>query len=437
MIGKQSTRQLYESLGPAQFARNVRYLLGASDPKGKRYRDTKTGVQKREKPRDSKGAVMEAIDPYSFSLKDLAEATLGENWQAKMQSPRWTLATMLQEEESLLEDTGAGGVMASQFADINAFTAVVSGLLEISVMDGWENPEFIMDQVMPDVQSRMFDGRKVIGTTRLGDVAAPRYPGEPTKRAGFSERWITQPRTVENALACEVYQETVYLDLTGEVLEQANAVGDWIRWRKEMRQIDCFLGVTNTYQYNGVAHNTYIANGYFNNTLSNELFFWEQIQNAEILFRDMTDPATGLRVRITPDSMYVNQEKYYTAEAVLGATDVELRGAPGDATNRQDVRRSKNPVANKYKLFTSPLVYQRMTDASGLNLSTTNAGKYWYLWDSKKPPFKYASNWPLRVQQAAPNQVDLIDRGIVLFVKADERGTPMVYEPRRIVQNTN
>lgn len=436
MIGKQSTRQLFESMGAAAFAKNVRHLLGASDINGRRYRDPNTGVQKRRKPRDSKGAEMAALDPNSFSLRDLAEAILGENWAAKMKSPRWVLAVALQEEESLMEDTGAGGVAASSFADINAFTAVVSGLLEISVMDGWENPEFIMDQIMPDVPTRMYDGRKVIGTTRLGDVAAPRYPGEATKRAGFSERWITQPRTVENALACEVYQETVYLDLTGEVLEQANAVGDWVRWRKEMRQIDCFLGVTNTYSYNGTSYNTYIQNGFFNNQITgNELLFWEQVQTVELAFRDMFDPATGLRVRIIPDSMYVNQEKLYTAQATLGATELEYRGAPGSTSANQDIRRFQNVLRN-YKLFTSPLVYQRMTDASGLNLSTTNAGKYWYVWDSKKPPFKYASNYPLRIQQAAPNQVDLIDRGIVLFVKADERGVPMVYEPRRIVNST-
>lgn len=437
MIGKQSTRQLYESLGPAAFAKQVRYLLGASDANGRRYRDSASGIQKRQKPRDSKGGEMNALDPRSFSLRDLAEATLGENWEAKMRSPRWSMAVALQEEEALLEDNGAGGVTASQFADINAFTAVVSGLLEISVMDGWENPEFIMDQVMPDVQTRMFDGRKVIGTTRLGDVAEPRYPGNPTKRAGFSERWITQPRTVENALACEVFQETVYLDLTGEVLEQANAVGDWIRWRKEMRCIDCFIGVTNTYSYNGTSYNTYLSNGTWNNALTgNELLFWEQVQTVELAFRDMLDPATNLRVRIVPDSMFVNQEKLYTAQAILGATELEYRGIPGSTSAYQDIRKFQNVLRN-YKLYTSPLVYQRMTDASGLNLSSTNAGKYWYVWDSKKPPFKYASNWPLRVQQAAPNQVDLIDRGVVLYVKADERGVPMVYEPRRIVQSTS
>jgi hypothetical protein len=383
---------------------------------------------------------MGCLDPYSFSLRDLAEATLGpqQRGESLMRSPVWgqVLAhqrQMQEERRPIMEDTGAGAVPPSSFADINAFTAVVAGLLEIEVIKGWEYPDFIMDDIMPDRGTRMFDGRKVIGAGEIGDVAEPRYPGNPTKRAGFGERWIVQPRTVELALACEVLQETVYLDLTGEVLERANNVGYWVHRRKEMLCIDHFLAVVNNYIYNGVAYNTYISAGYFNNVLpNNELFFWEQVQSAEILFRDMIDPATGSRVKITPDSILVNQDKLYTAQAVIGATELEYRGPPGSTTVNQDVRKFKNVLGN-YKIYTSPLVYQRMTDPSGLNLAASVAGARWYVWDSRSPPFHFCSNWPLRIQHAAPNQVDLIDRGVVLFVKADLRGIPMTYEPRRIV----
>jgi hypothetical protein len=248
---------------------------------------------------------------------------------------------------------------------------------------------------------------------------------------------------VELALACEVLQETVYLDLTGEVLERANNVGYWVHRRKEMLCIDHFLGIINNYIYNGVAYNTFINAGYFNNIRpSNALVFWEQIQAAEILFRDMIDPATGSRVKITPDTLVVNQDVLYTAEAIVRATELEFRG-PGGMTSPatggpppvgQDVRRFGNVLRN-YKIFTSPLIYQRMTDPTGLNLDAAHAGARWYIFDSRNPPFHWCSNWPLRIQQAAPNQVDLIDRGIVLFVKADLRGIPMTYEPRRIVVN--
>jgi hypothetical protein len=293
----------------------------------------------------------------------------------------------------------------------------------------------------PVETTRMFDGRKVLGTARIGDVGEVRMPGMPTKRAGFGERWITQPRTQENAMSCEVTQEAVYLDLTGEVLDHANAVGEWIAWRKEIRVIDAFIGVTNTYSYKGSSFNTYLsASTWDNDIASNELVDWVNLEKILLKFRDMKDPETGLRVQIVPNRILVNQEKLFTARGILGATQVSRRDTPGDLTGTTntgplEIRFAPNPVAGLFmEPLTSPLVYQRMTESTGLNLSASNAGKYYFVWEYGKP-LKYAQNWPLRVQQAAPNQLDMIDRGIVLFVKADERGIPMWYEPRRIVRS--
>ena len=86
------------------------------------------------------------------------------------------------EGRSILE-AGVGAVQPSAFANINAFTAVVAGLLEISIMEGFQLPEFIADQLMPPDNTKMFAGRKVIGTTRLGNKAEERQPGMPTARA--------------------------------------------------------------------------------------------------------------------------------------------------------------------------------------------------------------------------------------------------------------
>jgi hypothetical protein len=434
MIGKSSTRQMYASLGPARFARQVRHLLGVSDQKGQRYTDRLTESHVLRDPMDSKGAAMgPRLRPTDFSLRDLAECIVGDDWSQKMRPDIMQQASLMEQARPLVE-AGTGAVMPSAFADINAFTAVVAGLLEVSVMEGWQNPEFIADQLMPTENTRMFEGRKVIGTTRIGDLAEPRLPGNPTKRAQFGERWITQARTVENALSCEVTQEAVYLDLTGEVLEQANSVGDWIGWRKELRTIDAFIGVTNTYVYSGTGYNSYLTSGYFTNSLTgNELLHWTNIQTIELLFRDMLDPATNTRVRIQPNRILVNQEKWYTLMAILKATSVEYRDIPGSTSAAQQIRHFENPLKG-YTALTSPLVYQRCTDASGLNLSASNAGKIMWVWEAGKFA-KYAQNWPQRVQQAAPNQADMIDRGVVLFVKADERGIPMIYEPRRSVQS--
>ncbi|MBY0523441.1 MAG: hypothetical protein K2R98_08575 [Gemmataceae bacterium] len=446
MIAKQSTRQLYESLGPTGFVRKIYHALGLANEQGKRNRNA-VGNPEIRAPKGDKNLL---LSPREFSLKDLAEAVIGEDWSSKF-TPDVLQRIALQEEQRPILEAGTNAVTATAFANINAFTSVVTGLLEISVMEGWQNPEFIADQLMPSENTRMFQGRKVIGTTRLGDVGEQRTPGMPTKRAGFGERWIQQPSTVENALSCEVTQEAVYLDLTGEVLDHANSVGEWIGYRKEIRCIDAFIGAVNTYSYKGTSFNTYISAGYFDNFISagNELVDHTNIELVLIKFRDMLDVETGTRVQITPNRMLVNQEKLFTARAILGATETEWRGTnttyPGGGVPTasanvvpQGVRRFPNPVAGLFgQPLASPLVYQRMTDTAasgGLALSATAAGKAWFVWEYGKP-FKYAQNWPLRVQQAAPNQLDMIDRGIVLFVKADERGIPMVYEPRRIVQS--
>ncbi len=434
MIRKQSTRQLFESKGPGRFVREMYGYMGLDPNTLKPFRD-KFGNAELRSPKDSKGGAMDRLRPDEFSLRNLAESIIGDDWHTQLNPDAvQRIALMESLGHTPLLEASTGAVNATAFANINAFTAVVSGLLEVSIMEAWKSPQFIADQLMPPTDTRMFDGRKVIGTTRIGDQAEERLPGNPTKRVQFGERWIVQPRTVENALACEVTQEAVFLDLTGEVLEQANGVGEWLGYRKDLRCIDAFIGVTNTYNYKGNAYNTYLTSGFYTNSLTgNELVHWSNFQTAEIAFRDMTDPDTGTRVMIQPNTVLVNREKLYTAQSILNATNVQYRDAPGSTTNAQQIREFPNPI-RQYTILESPLVYQHCTDTDGLALSASNAGKLWFLFEKGKA-FKYATNWPLRTQQAAPNQVDMIDRGVVLYVKADERGVPMVYEPRRMLKN--
>jgi hypothetical protein len=156
-----------------------------------------------------------------------------------------------------------------------------------------------------------------------------------------------------------------------------------------------------------------------------------------IKFRDMKDPQTLTRVLIQPDFAIVNMGKWRTARAVFGdlATGVQYRDIPGSTANPQLIRESAPAYKGLLNILTSPLVFQRCTDADGLGLSAANAEKYW--WVGQSGCIKYAQNWPLRVQQAVPNTVEMIDRGIVLYSKADERGIPFWYEPRKVVRSKN
>lgn len=432
MITKAGCRNLFESVGsdPGRFAVRFNNLLGVCDPSGRRHQDA-AGNYRLAPPAQG----VERIGTAEVSLRALAESLLGED-----AVERWLRPNLLRD---VLEDTGAGAIQASTFANINAFTAATAGLMDAMILEAYQNPDFIGDVLAPPEPSKQFEGRKTIGVSRIGDLAEERLPGMPTKRVQVGERWITQPRTVENALAAEVTQEAIFLDLTGGQLAEhsgATGVGEWLGYRKELRIIDSFIGVVNSYNYKGTNYNTYIAAGYYDNYISsgNELEHEDDVQNVMIKFRDMTDPETGTRVLISPNTVLVNREKTRTAEAIMGATaqSFELRdNETAGAGVKTQINVSNPYYKGKLRLLESPLVYERCNAASGLNLSASAAGKAWWVFESGSKTHVYVVNWPMRTQSAAPNQVDMIDRGVVMYTKADERGVPMWKDPRRSVQS--
>lgn len=448
MINRTGFRNLLENdcNGDARaFGRRVTHLLGLTDAKG-RFHTGPGGRRVLKNPTDSAGREIPRVSINDVSVRGLTESLLGESPNLKRVSGYLAQRDLIESSEyeswtrSLLEDNGAGAVMASSFANINAFTGVVSGLLEVSILEAYENPEFIGDQLAPVEPSKQFEGRKTIGVSRLGNVAEERLPGMPTKRVGAGERWITQPRTVEKALACEITQEALFLDLTGGQLADhcgAPGVGEWLGYARELDIIDAFIGVGTIYNYKGTSYATYIAAGYYDNYLSsgNELLHEDNVQAALIKFRDMTDPDTGTRILIRPNTVLVNREKIRTANAIFGPTaqSYQLRDAPGATTGTQQINVSDPAYKGQFRILESPLVYERCTASAGLNLSASNAGKAWWMFESGPKTMVWTQNWPLRTQTAAPNNLDMIDRGVVMYTKADLRGTVTWKDPRRSV----
>lgn len=426
MRGKIALRNLLESHGGDRAAcgSELLHYVGLTDRNGHRYRG-RNGQQELRDPADGAHRLRLA----DCSIRNLAEEFIGEDAVERWLNPNATRSLM---------EAGEGAIPPSVFTNINAFTGVTAGLMEVAILEGYQNPLFIGDMLMPTEPSRQFEGRKTVGVSRVGDIVEERIPGMPTARAKIGERWIQQPRTVENALAIEILQETVYLDLTGQVTSEANNLGEWVRYRKEIRQIDAFIGVTNNYNYKGSTYNTYLTTGnWINKKTSNELVTHENVKAAEILFRDMTDQETGTRILTNPNTVLVQREYLDRMTALLGAPNLQYQQTPelGATAIRRAVD-GPSVYAGKYQILESPLVFERINSATGLNETVAaTAAKYWWMFEKGKP-FVYVENWPLRVQPAAPGQLDMIDRGVVLYVKADERGTPMVKEPRAVVLST-
>lgn len=424
---------MYESSGtPAAFVGRMRHLMGLARLSGE------PNLDQAGNPRLLDPAGQPRLRPTEVSLRGLCEAICGEGAVERYFHPQVgavARASLMQESMYRpLAEAGEGAIGPSAFANINAFTGVVAGLLEVSVIEGFQAPEFIADRLFPAKQTRIFEGRKMRGISGAGDVAEERIPGMPTKRVQFGERYMTQPRTVENSLAVEVLQETIYLDDTGQVTEEANNLGQWLGYRRELRCINEFVGVTNTYNYNGSSYNSFLTSGVFvNDITANPITHYTAFKAAELKFRDMTDPNTGTRVLINPNAVLVNRGKLIETQALLSPlATVQVRDNVGAG---QVISQGPNVIANRnYQIMESPLVYERMTASDGLNWSASDADGAFFLFELGKG-HEYAQNWPLRVQQAAPGQLDMIDRGVVLYVKADERGIPWTTEPRRKVRS--
>jgi hypothetical protein len=365
---------------------------------------------------------------------------------------------------ALLEAAGVG-VDVSAFADVNAWTSVVGGLIEVKILEAFNNPEFVGDKLMKTVPTKL-NGQKIIGVSRLGDVGEMRKPGMPHRRAGVGERYVTTPETRENALAVDLFKETVFFDLTGQVMQHAGDVGEWLRYRKEIGQIDCVIGVTCQkastapqqetlvpFYYKGVQYDVYsttaqnqtnnVAIGYINQ-VSNDLVDWTSFQTAFTKMVRFTDPETKTRVRVRPNKLIVNPARIATARLILDAIQAERRTAPSSTqatTADLHILRANTNVVREFldeaiELIWSPLIEQRCTDTDGLALSQANTDIYWWLLQSDKA-FWYMQNWPMTVTQAPSNSYDMLDRGIAATWFCNERGTPAVISPWHTFRNTN
>ena len=440
-------RNLYESRvkegnGRWRFLTEMRQGLGLCDKDGNDNRDFAGNLKLSER----------SLRPEQFSLQELAESIIGPSWRSLFNPDsralgQYTQAASMMEntgyagdKRALLETTGFG-LDPSAFLNINTFTAIVGGLVEVKILEAFQNPALIADRLMP-VESTKLNGQKIIGVQNIGDRGRKRAPGETHTRAQFGERWIQTPETRENALAIDVLKETVFFDLTGQILQQAGNVGLELAYRKELEVIDTIIGVNNSFIYNGTGYNTYQTSRTLGvlNAHTNQLIDWTSLQSTVLLFSRMEDPHTGKRLLITPNTILVNPAKLATANLIVGANGTERRTAPGSSMSGTDILNistgSGNPYSGQFQVLSSPLFEQRALASDGLNLNQGNSDGLWFMMEAGKS-FKYMQNYPLTVQQAAPNQYEMLDRGIVASYFANERGIPSVWSPWHVVKNNN
>ena len=352
----------------------------------------------------------EALDkkhlrPADFSLRHLFEAFVDDGRElADSFSPRH----------------GGGVALLESAVDTSTFSNITGQVVYTAVMDAFESEAFVFSPLVQTIRTQ-FNGEKIPGISRLGDVAEAIAEGASYPQVGLHEDWIETPETTKRGFIVPVTKEAIFFDRTNILLQRAAEVGEFLGLNKEKRVIDSVIDENVTdhrYKWKGTSYATYQSSSPWDNvTASNSLVDWTSVDAAEQTLNNITDPNTGEPVLVTPTHLLVTPQNVNVARQIIHAT--EIRSGVGDPQEMT----TRNPI-DTYRIASSRLLAARMaTDTS------------WYLGNPHKA-FAYMQNWPVTVVQAPSNSEAEFTQDIVVRFKASERGAAATLEPRVITKST-
>lgn len=357
------------------------------------------------------------LRPDQFSIRDLFERCVPNGRElAESFNPRYSHT----QHSSRAWYEAAGAVMSSDFSNITG-QIVYSALMEPLTDEAFPFQKLIPAQPTP------FDGEKIAGIAKLGDVSEVVAEGKNYPRVGTSEDYIETPATTKRGLIVPVTKEAIFFDRTGRLLSECSQVGETLMLIKEKRAIDCLIDenrTTHRYKWRGVTFASYqAATPWINVKTSNALVDWTDIDLAEQVLNELTDPNTGEPVMVEATHIIVTKENEAAAMRIMNATATVLHSG-GYATSGNLVEtRGDNRWRNKYQVLSTRMLKTRAaTDTD------------WWLGAPARYA-KYMENWPITVTQAPPNSSEDFNADVVNQYKASERGEYAVVQPRVMVES--
>ena len=353
--------------------------------------------------------------PQEFSIQALWECFVPDGREAMMS---WS--TNSGGPRSGVQLTEAGdAVKTSDFSDITG------QILFTKMMESYQDPAFLHDKLTTTVPTQ-FNGEKIPGIARIGDVAESIGENEPYPIAGVTQDYVETPETTKRGFIVPVTKEAIFFDRTGDLMRKASEGGVWLGVNKEKRVLDVVLGLTDTYnrKSKGTVANYGDNSGnhdWDNLAASNALVDWTDVETALLLFDGLTDPNTGEPIMVTPTTLIVPTALLFTAKRIINAT--QLQHVDNQAAANTVRTAWANPV-NNYAIASNQYVKSR-----------TSSATTWFIGDFKKG-FEYRENWPITPVTAPPNAHEEFHRDIVHQTKVSERGVAVAVDPRMAVKCT-
>lgn len=359
-----------------------------------------------------------------FSIRDIAEALVpdGREWVRSM-DPRFDTPVL---------EAGDG-------VDVTAFANVTGQIFYNKLLDNYQVETQITDSLVNNIPTTL-DGEKIAGVDAITDDIAVVPPGMPIPNLGFGEEYIETPTAKKRAFIVPVTKEAIFFDRTGKILSQAASLGEVLGLNKAKRIWDALVGISTTFvtggkfKYNGTEYSVYNTSAvdytsyFYLNAHTNVLADYSDIDIAENLFANMTDPVSQEPIAIDGmRQLIVCPALMATARKIINATEVR------ETTNTNTVTLSASPLApNLAQPISSAMMRARLIAGS---VAAADANKYWLYGDTKKA-FAYMENWPVTVTQSPSNSEAEFTQDIVVRYKASERGAVAVLDPRYMTRST-
>ncbi len=355
--------------------------------------------------------VTKAVSMENFSIRELAEAFLGEQIVRAMEPGRKSGGLRLLEAGSAVDTT--------------AFSNITGQIIFSTVKEQFKLAAMLAESLCTTTDTTFLNGEKIPGIGGIGDEAEIVDEAQPYPYVGVNEEYVETPALKKRGFIVPVTREIIVADRTGVLMQQVSQTAQWLGLNKEKRVLDTVVGVTNTYKRNGTSLNTYLTSGAYVNSHSNTLVDWTDIENAELLFDAMTDPNTGEPIGANMLGMAMTliapTKLRRTADRIVKATDIRY----GDGASSTTATYGPNPLTGTpITVVSSPYVKQR-----------TSSDSKWFFGDPKKA-FAYMQAWGIETSQAPTNSEAEFERDIKMQFKVSEMGTAAVVEPRYMTENT-
>lgn len=208
--------------------------------------------------------------PEAFGIKALWEGLVGdvsETLSFAMQNAGYM-------ENPILESEGSGAVSSS------AFASAVGQLIATKVIEGYDSPGFIGDQLVTEMSST-HRGERVVGFTDLQGPKVVEEGGE-YQESTFAEKYVGTVETKRGRLL-SITEEAVFFDQTGEILRRASNLGRKSREDRERRIVRGVADVSSTeriYRPSGTATQLYSSGNKNLLATATPLVDWTDLQEA-------------------------------------------------------------------------------------------------------------------------------------------------------------